>query len=90
MGILTFAMLATMLAALAISRCRSMVVESALVATTGAIVNFIFDLQIMASPPRPKEVLFYGGGNFALSWLLGFAIAMLLGWVVNKLRGPSK
>lgn len=90
MGILTFTLVATMLAVLAFTRCRNVLAESGFVATAVAVVNLVFDLQLMPSPPRPVHILFYGAGNFILSWILGFAIATIVGLVANRLRRPPK
>ena len=85
MTMLSFSIIASMLALLACVRCKTVLVRSLLVATEAAIINFMFDFQSMKWPPSPKDILFYGVGNFLLAWILGFGISLLIGLIVGRL-----
>jgi hypothetical protein len=84
MGVMSFAFITVILALLALARCRTTIVEAILVATAAATVNLVFDIHMIQSRPSPRDILFYGAGDFLLSWLLGFAIAIIIGLTAKK------
>jgi hypothetical protein len=90
MGIMSFAFITVILALLALARCRTTIVEAILVATAAATVNLVFDIRMIQSPPRPRDILFYGVGDFLLSWVVGFAIAIVIGLFARRLRPPAR
>lgn len=87
---MSFALITVILALLALARCRSTIPAAILVATAAATVNLVFDIHMMRSTPRPRDILFYGVGDFLLSWLLGFAIAIIIGLTAKRLKPPTK